>query len=91
MTWKQYVTLQNPQDVSKQKMNLGFLSQIIQEIFFELRPEFKVTVTQKQYPTLCDPKMYPDTKFGIPLSNDIGGMLKTEARGQGHSDLKNSM
>ena len=36
-----------------------------------------VTVTQKQYVTLCDPKMYPHTKFGIPMSNNIGYALDT--------------
>ena len=35
-------------------------------IFLELRP-----VTQKQYATLCDPKMYQHTKFGTPTSNNF--------------------
>ena len=30
-------------------------------------------MTQRQYVTLCDAKVYPHTKFGIPTSNDIGG------------------
>ena len=70
--------------------NLGFLLQINYKIyapdtiFLELlRPEVKVIVTLK-----------PQTKFGIPISNNIGDILgtmffpRTEARGQsqGHSD-----
>ena len=46
-------------------------------IFLEMRPEVKVTVTRKQYVTLCDPKLYPHTKFGIPTSNIIEDMLWT--------------
>ena len=37
----------------------------------------KVTVTQKLYATLCDPKVYPHTKFGIRASNYITYMLRT--------------
>ena len=44
--------------------------------FLELRPEVKVTVTQKRYATLHNTKMYPHTKFGFPQrSNNIGDML----------------
>ena len=39
--------------------------------FLKLRPEVKVTVTQRQYATLHNPKVYPHTKFGIPTSNNI--------------------
>ena len=35
-------------------------------VFLELWPEVKVTVTQKQYATLRDQTMYPRTIFGIP-------------------------
>ena len=38
----------------------------------------KVTVTQKWYATLRHPKMYPHTKFGIPISKNIGDMLRTQ-------------
>ena len=36
-----------------------------------MRPEVKVTVIYKQCVTLCNPKMYPHTKFGLPTANDI--------------------
>ena len=42
--------------------------------FLELRPEIKVTVTQKQYATK---KMYPHTKFGILTSINKGYALET--------------
>ena len=55
-------------------------------------PETKVTVTQKRYTTLPDSKMCPQTKFGIPLSNNIGEMIfsRSEGRGKdkGHSNKK---
>ena len=37
----------------------------------------KVTVTRKWYATLCHPKMYPHTKFGIPTS-EIEDMHQTQ-------------
>ena len=40
----------------------------------------KVTVTQKWYATLCHPKIYPHTKFGIPTSKNIGDMDRTRKR-----------
>ena len=40
----------------------------------------KVTVTRKCYATLCHPKMYPHTKFGIPTSKNIGDMDRTQKR-----------
>ena len=45
------------------------------------------------YATCHDPKIYPHTKFGIPTSNYIQmcsglDLARTEARGQGHSDLE---
>ena len=45
------------------------------------------------YATRHDPKIYPHTKFGIFTSNYIqicSGLdfARTEARGQGHSDLE---
>ena len=71
----------------------SYTSNDMDAIFQELRLEVKVTGTQKQYVTLHDPKMYPQTKLGIPSSNNIRDMLqlqysRTEARGHGHSDLK---
>ena len=51
-------------------------------IFLRLGSDDKVnaTVTQKQYATLCDPKVYPHTKIGIPASNYITYMLRTRFR-----------
>ena len=40
--------------------------------------KFKVTVTQLWYATLCHPKMYPHTKFGIPTSKNIGDIHQTQ-------------
>ena len=45
--------------------------------FLNLRPEIKVTVAAKLYTSLRDPKMCPQTKFEIPMSNNIGSMLVT--------------
>ena len=41
-------------------------------ITIKTRSEEKVTVTQKWYATLRNPKMHPHTKFGIPTSKNIG-------------------
>ena len=43
--------------------------------------------------TCHDPKIYPQTKFGIPSSNYIQicsglDLARTETRGQGHSDME---
>ena len=62
-------------------------------IFLKARPEARVSVTQKQYTTICNPKMYPYTKFWIPTSHNIqilSGLYlsRNEARGQGQRDLK---
>ena len=48
---------------------------------------------QEVYATCHGPKIYPHTKFGIPTSNYIQlcsglDLARTEARGQGHSDLE---
>ena len=40
----------------------------------ETRSEVKVTVTQKWFVTLRNPKMHLHTKFGIPISKNIGDM-----------------
>ena len=45
------------------------------------------------YETCHDPKIYPHIKFGIPTSNYIQicsglELVRTETRGQGHSDLE---
>ena len=37
-------------------------------------------MTRKWYATLCHPKMYPHTKFGIPTSKNIGDMDRTRKR-----------
>ena len=51
-------------------------------IYLELGSEdqVKITVALKQYETLCDPNVYPHTKFGIPASNYITDMLRTRLR-----------
>ena len=47
--------------------------------FLETRSEVKVNVTGTKgwCATLYHPKMHQHTKFGIPTSNNIGGMLRT--------------
>ena len=58
-------------------------------IFLELRPEVKVTVTRRQYVTLCDPKVYPHSLPQIILEICSGhDFFRIEVRGQGHSDPK---
>ena len=53
----------------------------------------RVSVTHKQYATLCNRKMYQHTKFWIPTTHNtqiLSGpdLSRTVARGQGHRDLK---
>ena len=43
-------------------------------ITLKTRSEVKVTVTQKWFVTLRHPKMHLHTKFGIPISKNIGDM-----------------
>ena len=50
------------------------------KIILKTRSEVKVTVTQKWYATLRHPKMYPHTKFGMPISKNIGDMDRTRRR-----------
>ena len=45
--------------------------------FLKLRTESKVTVTLNDIRHSLTPKMCPQTKFGIPVSNNIGFMLVT--------------
>ena len=50
-------------------------------------------MTQKQYVTIRNPKMYLHTKFLIPVGNEIQiysglDLSRTEAGGQCHSDLE---
>ena len=40
-------------------------------IFFKTRSEINGTVTLKQYITLHGSKMYPQTKYGIPILHEI--------------------
>ena len=47
--------------------------------------KFKVTVTQLWYATLCHPKMYPHTKFGIPTSKNLGDMHRTRSGTDGRT------
>ena len=59
-----------------------------------MKPKVKVKAkkSQNQNVAHCDPKIYPQTKFDISNSNNIGDIIwnfsRTEARGQrrGHSD-----
>ena len=63
-------------------------------IILKTRSEAKVTVTQKWHVTPRHPKMHLHTKFGIPISKNIGDSTRLNAvsqngvRGQiqGHSD-----
>ena len=48
---------------------------------------------QEMYATCHDPKIYPHTEFGVPISNYIQicsglDLARTETSGQGHSDLE---
>ena len=58
---------------------------------FPITYAWKVTVTQKWFVILRHPKMHLHTKFGIPISKNIGDMhqfLETRSgQVQGHSDL----
>ena len=47
------------------------------KILLELRPEVKVLVILKQFVAVCNPKMYPHTKYGILTTNDKLNMLRT--------------
>ena len=54
-------------------------------------PEARVSVTQKQYATLRNPKMYPHTKFWISTLHNKQirtglDLSRTVARAQGHKD-----
>ena len=44
------------------------------QYFLKTRSEVKVTVTQKWFVTLRHPEMHLHTKFGIPISKNIGDM-----------------
>ena len=61
-------------------------------IILESRSEVKVTVTQKWYVTLHNPKIHPQTDFWILNSNNIGytpeliADSRNKVRGQGHRD-----
>ena len=47
-------------------------------IILKTRSEVKVTVTQKWHVTPHHPKMHLHTKFGIPISKNIGNMHQTQ-------------
>ena len=47
-------------------------------IILKTRSEVKVTVTQKWHVTPGHPKMHLHTKFGIPISKNIGDMHQTQ-------------
>ena len=47
-------------------------------IILKTRSEVKVTVTQKWYVTPCHPKMYLQTKIGVPISKNIRDMHQTQ-------------
>ena len=46
-------------------------SPFLRYFFLKLRPESKVTVTLNDIRHSLTPKMCPQTKFGIPISNNI--------------------
>ena len=72
---KQCVTPPTPRCINR--LNLGFLPQIIKEIWSG--HGFSRTEARdhpKQYATIWDPKVYPHTNFGIPTLNNIGEMLR---------------
>ena len=73
--------------------NIGDMQQI--SCGFYKLGQVRVTVTQGWYITLRHPKMYPQTKFGIHISNNLRDLrhtlffLKTRSgQGQSHSDQK---
>ena len=47
-------------------------------IILKTRSEVKVTVTKKKHVTPRHPKMHLLTKFGIPISKNIGDMHQTQ-------------
>ena len=47
-------------------------------IILRTRSEVKVTMTIKWYVTFHQPKMHLHTKFGIPISKNIGDMHQTQ-------------
>ena len=47
-------------------------------IILKTRSDVKVTVTQKWHVTSRHPKMHLHTKFGIPISKNIGEMHQTQ-------------
>ena len=57
-------------------------------IILKTRSEVKIkfTATRKWYATLCNPKMHPHTKFGIPTSENIGDMNRTRSGTDGHNN-----
>ena len=50
---------------------------ILRYFFLKLRPESKVTMTLNDIRHSVTPKICVQTKFGIPISNNIGFMLMT--------------
>ena len=68
-------------DVSTDKIWDSYLNNMryaTDTIFLELKPEVMVTVIQKQCVTLHKLMMCPQTKFGIPISNNTGDLLQTQ-------------
>ena len=51
--------------------NARHLFDISSSIFLKPRPVARANVTQKQYATLSNPKMYPHSKLWIPASPNI--------------------
>ena len=47
-------------------------------IILKTRSEVKVTVTRKRFVALCHSKMHLHTKFGIPITKNIGDMDQTQ-------------
>ena len=82
MTPNQYGTLWHRNVYSQSQVGIAALKHYkiyaLDTIFLELGPEDKVKISNPM--TLCDPKVYPHTKFGIPVSNYITDMLRTQFR-----------
>ena len=76
MSQKQIATHRNPKIYPLTKLEI-LNSNNIGDIILDLRPgaNVKVTVTEEQYMTVCDSKMYRHTTFWIPMSNAPGMII----------------
>ena len=83
---RQSVSLDNRDMINKViKLKLQYFKHVYVQATCQRDPEV--------YATCYEHKIYPHTKFGIPISNYIQicsglDLARTETRGQGHSDLE---